>query len=117
MRRAAVVLVLAAAAAAPAGARTTAVGVSELEFRIALHRETVRPGRVVFNVSNIGQDPHDLVVRRKGRVLGRLAELRPGEQGVLRVRLRRAGRYRVVCTVADHEERGMRSVLRVRARD
>jgi plastocyanin len=116
MRPAALGLV-ALALAAPAFARPTAVGVSQDEFRIALHREVVKTGRVKFNVTNRGEDPHDLLVRRRGKVHGRLGELRPGEQGVLRVRLRRPGRYTVVCTLADHEALGMRSVLRVRARD
>jgi plastocyanin len=31
----------------------------------------------------------------------------------LRLTLRRPGRYRLVCTVADHEARGMRAALRV----
>jgi hypothetical protein len=38
-----------------------------------------------------------------------------GALGRLRVRLR-PGRYVLVCTIADHEARGMRSVLVVRAR-
>ena len=104
--------VLAASAATPlAAARPTAVGVSQLEFRIAIHRETVPTGRVRLNVSNLGEDGHDLVVRRKRRVVARLRELRPGERATLRTRLRRPGRYRLVCTIADHEARGMRSVL------
>jgi hypothetical protein len=38
-----------------------------------------------------------------------------GALGQLRVRLR-PGRYVLVCTLADHEARGMRAVLVVRAR-
>ena len=97
----------------PAAARPTPVGVSELEFRIAIHRETVPAGRVRLNVANLGEDGHDLAVRRRGRVLARLGELRAGERGILRVRLRKPGRYRLVCTLADHEARGMRSTLTV----
>ena len=112
MRAAALALLALTLAAAPAtGARGTAVGVSLHEFRIAIHRETVPTGRVRINVSNLGEDGHDLVVRRKARVVARLRELRPGERATLRTRLRRPGRYRLVCTIADHEARGMRSML------
>ena len=59
---------------------TTSVGVGEREWRVSLYRTACR-GRVRFNVHNYGEDGHDLALRnRDGRVLGRLAELRPGER-------------------------------------
>jgi plastocyanin len=116
MRRASLLLVVLAAAPAAHAAKGTAVGVSQEEFRIAVHRDRVPAGVVRFNVTNLGEDAHDLVVRRKGRVLARLEEVGAGGQATLRTRLRTPGRYRLVCTVADHEARGMRSVLRVVSR-
>ena len=96
--------------------RATAVGVSEREFRISPYRRTVPPGSVKFNVKNFGEDVHDLVVvSPKGRTLGTTGEIAAGGLGVLRVRLRTPGVYRLVCTQADHAARGMKSRITVRA--
>ncbi|HWI72311.1 MAG TPA: hypothetical protein VNT55_10170 [Baekduia sp.] len=101
---------LADAAPAPA----TAVGIGEREFKIAIYRPRIRPGKVKFNVRNLGEDVHDLVVRRAGKRVGGLAMVvKPGGTATLRLTLRKTGRYQLVCTVADHEARGMRATLRV----
>ena len=122
MRRRVAALGLAALAFLPAGAdagdpRPTAVGVGEREWRVALYRSRVPVGRVRFNVRNFGEDGHDLAVRnRAGEIRGRLPEIRPGETARLTVRLRRPGRFVVFCSLAGHEELGMRAVLRVTRR-
>jgi hypothetical protein len=91
----------------------TSVGVGEHEWRVSLYRSEVPVGPVKLNVRNFGEDGHDLAVRtRAGLVLGALPELRPGETATLRVRLRKPGRYVVFCSLAGHEERGMRARLR-----
>ena len=98
--------------AAPAPA--TAVGIGEREFSIAVYRPTVRPGRIKLNVRNLGEDVHDLVVRHAGRRIGGMtAVIKPGGVATLRLTLRRPGRYQLVCTIADHQARGMRATLRV----
>jgi plastocyanin len=98
------------AGATPAPA--TAIGVGEREYRIAIYRPRIRPGRVKLNVRNLGEDVHDLVVRRAGRRVGGLTTVvKPGATATLRLTLRRTGRYQLVCTVADHEARGMRATL------
>jgi plastocyanin len=103
-----------AALLALAAAASTPVGVGLDEFSVALYRERVRPGTVRLNVRNLGEDPHDLAVRdSRGRVLARMPALVPGSRATLRVRLRKAGTYRLVCTLGDHEARGMRARLRV----
>lgn len=95
----------------------TPVGVGEREWRISLYRSRVPTGVVHLNARNFGEDGHDLSVRTAGgHVLKTLPELKPGTTGTLRVRLRKPGRYVVFCSLADHEARGMRAVLRVRAR-
>ena len=95
----------------------TSVGVGEREWRISLYRSKVPTGRVKFNVRNFGEDGHDLAVRTKdGRVLGTLAELKPGRSGTLTVRLRKPGRYRLFCSLEGHEARGMHATLRVKQR-
>jgi hypothetical protein len=106
-----------APAAAVHRAPAQAVGVGEREYRIAVYRRRVRAGAVKLSVRNLGEDDHDLVVRRAGRRIGGLrAVVRPGKAAILRLTLRRPGRYDLVCTVADHESRGMRATLRVVAR-
>jgi plastocyanin len=92
----------------------TAIGIGEREFTIAVYRPRVHPGALKFNIRNLGEDAHDLVIRRKGKRVGGLAEaVKPGRTATLRLTLRRIGSYQLVCTVADHEARGMRATLRV----
>jgi hypothetical protein len=92
----------------------TAVGIGEREFAIAVYRPRVRRGALKLTIRNLGEDVHDLVVRRAGRRIGGLAGVvKPGGTATLRLTLRQAGRYQLVCTVADHEARGMRATLRV----
>ena len=105
--------VFAHAAAASPRRPATAVGVGQREFSIAIYRPRVHVGALKFNVRNLGEDVHDLVVRRAGRPIATLASIAAGETETLRVTLRRPGRYQLVCTVADHEARGMRATLRV----
>ena len=105
---------LLAAAGAWAATSSTAVGVRLDEFSVAAYRKHVPAGVVRFNVTNAGEDPHDLAVRDgRGRVVARLRELAAGERATLRVRLRRTGVYRLLCTIADHEARGMLTRVRV----
>lgn len=97
------------AAAVPAA---TPVGVGEREYAIAIYRPRVRPGRLKLNVRNLGEDVHDLVVKRAGKRVGGLATIvKPGSTATLRLNLRTPGRYLLVCTVADHERLGMRATL------
>lgn len=91
-----------------------AVGIGEREFAIAVYRPRVHRGKVKLNVRNLGEDVHDLVVERAGRRVGGLATIvKPGATATLRLTLRKTGAYRLVCTIADHEARGMRATLRV----
>jgi plastocyanin len=108
-------VVAATAASATAHAAPTAIGVSEREFRIGVYRTTVAPGPVRFNVTNFGEDVHDLVVLAPGgRRLAATGEIRAGRRATLPVRLARRGVYALVCTKLDHAARGMRTRLRVR---
>ena len=97
-------------------AASTPVGVSLREYELALGRRRVVEGAVRFNVSNVGEDIHDLAVRRRGRIVARTPEVFPAGRFVLRTRLRGDRTYVLVCTVADHEERGMKARLRVSGR-
>jgi uncharacterized cupredoxin-like copper-binding protein len=86
------------------------------EFRLSASRRVVPSGRVWIQLTNIGEDDHDLAVRRRdGRLVGVTREVRPGGLATLRVRLA-PGRYTLVCTVSGHEGHGMTAPLTVRRR-
>lgn len=105
---------LLAAALATAAAASTPVGVGLDEFHVSLYRAKVTPGVIRFNARNLGEDPHDLAVRSpRGRILKQLRVLLPGERATLKIRLRMRGSYRLICTLPEHEARGMRATLRV----
>jgi hypothetical protein len=93
--------------------RPPAVGVGLLEWQVAVYRASVPAGAVRLNVTNLGEDPHDLVIRtRAGRVVKRMSPLMAGRRRTVRATLGR-GRYVLVCSIADHEQLGMRGRLRV----
>jgi plastocyanin len=108
--------VIGAAALAAAALASTPVGVAEREFRISLYRPVVPPGEVRFNVTNFGEDTHDLAVVRGPRGFRRAysPEIRAGQRALLTARLTRPGTYSLICTLADHAARGMRAKLVVR---
>jgi hypothetical protein len=91
----------------------TAVGVGASEFRFSVYRASVPRGPVRFNLTNRGEDAHDLVVLdRAGNQLARSGEVRSGERTTLSIRLK-PGTYRLRCDLADHAKRGMRTTIRV----
>ena len=85
------------------------------EFRLSLSRRTIKAGLAVLELSNMGQDAHDLVLERAGgrRVLVRWRVTQPGSVLSREVRLK-PGVYRLACSVANHRALGMQATLRVR---
>jgi len=112
------IALLGVAAPARAGvpANGTAVGVGEREFTISPYRTTVPKGLVRFNVTNFGEDGHNLTVVRAsdGKILASSPEIRSEKQFTLRVSVKKAGTYRLYCTIAGHKALGMKSKIRVR---
>jgi plastocyanin len=93
---------------------SVAVGVAEREWGISSYRAHVRRGRVRFNVTNFGEDAHNLeVVGPKGYHSPVTPDIRPGDHVTLSVTLKRAGVYRLICTKPGHLKRGMRAAIRV----
>jgi hypothetical protein len=102
-------------AAAPAVARApVSIGIAQHEYRISTYRKVVKPGPVKFNITNYGEDTHNFVVAgpRRYRVNG--PDVEPGDRAALRLRLRRPGKYLLLCTRANHLSLGMRAKLVVR---
>ncbi len=100
------------AAASAVGVRPTAVGVSLREFRITPYRERVQVGSIKFNLRNFGEDGHNFVViSPKGKLVAKTAEIKPGRNQMIVTTLTRPGEYRLLCTIANHAKRGMRSTI------
>jgi uncharacterized cupredoxin-like copper-binding protein len=118
MRRAVLVALSVAAAAgvvAPATARApVAIGVAQHEFRISTYRKAVKPGPVKFNITNFGEDTHNLVVKGPRGFLANGPDVEPGDRAAFPLRLRRRGTYHLLCTRANHLSLGMRAKLVVR---
>lgn len=109
-----IALLAALALAAP----TTPVGLGMREYRFSVYRPTVHAGRVAFNMTNFGEDPHNLRVSGPGGYRSAAsAEVAPfGGHLRFTVNLRRAGTYRLVCQLPGHAAKGMRATIRVARR-
>lgn len=87
------------------------------EYRLNPSRNIVTAGKVRFQLKNIGEDDHDISVRRRraGATATTSEVVRPGRVGELTVTLP-AGRYVVFCSIADHAARGMQGSFTVTKR-
>jgi plastocyanin len=94
---------------------SVAVGVAEREWGISSYRAKVAPGRVRFNVTNYGEDAHNLeVVGPRGYHSRVTPDIKSHQHYTLSVTLRRRGVYRLICTKPGHLKRGMRAAIRVK---
>jgi uncharacterized cupredoxin-like copper-binding protein len=116
---AALFLLVFAAVALPALADGSAAAPARLmvearEFNLVLSRGVLRKGPAIVELVVRGEDGHDLhVLRRGGGPVRSIPETRPGETAHWRGSLK-PGRYRLFCSLAGHEQAGMRATLRVR---
>ena len=115
MSRALAAAVLAGLVSAPATAAPPArLQVVAREFSFALSRPKLKAGSAIVELVNLGQDAHDLRLRRVGgTTIYAIPVVQPGRHAGRTVKLR-AGRYRLWCSVADHRALGMRATLVVR---
>jgi plastocyanin len=102
--------------------RTDGLDVMFGEFAITLEASTIRPGRVTFVVHNAGHLTHGFEMKIESghgrddddRMKIETRTFRSGE--TLRVEADLPpGTYEIECFVADHDDRGMRTILEVRA--
>jgi plastocyanin len=99
---------------AQAGAPLTRVQVVALEFHYRLSRIRIPSGPVRIELSNFGQDEHDLTLQRVGSsTVYQLPKALPGQHQTVNLQLK-PGVYRLSCSLADHASRGMQATLRVR---
>ena len=92
-----------------------AVGVAEREWGISSYRAKVKPGHVSFNVTNFGEDAHNLqILGPHGYRSAVTPDVKAHEHTTLSVVLRRPGIYRLICTKPGHLKLGMRATIRVK---
>jgi uncharacterized cupredoxin-like copper-binding protein len=90
------------------------LGVGATEFHLVLSRASVKTGKVVIELQNQGEDVHDLQLRKVGgKRTYSFPVAGPGTRVTKTLKLP-PGRYRLWCSVADHRQLGMRTILRVR---
>jgi uncharacterized cupredoxin-like copper-binding protein len=93
---------------------SVAVGVAEREWGISSYRAHVKRGAVRFNVTNFGEDAHNLeVLGPHGYRSPVSVDIKAHEHTTLALTLRRPGIYRLICTKPGHLQKGMRATIRV----
>jgi plastocyanin len=96
-------------------AAPTPVGLGMREYRFSVYRPTVHAGALVFNMTNFGEDAHNLRITGPGGYRSAVSRDVMPFGGRLRftVHLRRAGLYRLVCLKPGHAAKGMKATIRV----
>lgn len=116
-----VCLLAAGVVSGPAQARgVTAIGIQNgsSEFSFSLTRTKVKPGLAILQYTNTGEDPHDVMIQRKGAAeILEIGEIEPGNFDSLITRLKRDSRYLLWCSLDGHREAGMQAELRVKRRN
>ena len=110
---------LAGAAPAKPPPDPSRVLLSGVEFDLTLSRQMLRPGRVISQVLNQGEDPHNLRLQRTdlpGKPEFGFGELGPGEYENLDVRLGKRATFTLWCSLAEHRGLGMEATLRTKKR-
>jgi plastocyanin len=93
---------------------STPVGLGMREYRFSVYRPSVHAGRITFNMTNFGEDAHNLRLTGPGGYRSAVSpDVEAGERARFTVHLRRAGTYRLVCLKPGHAAKGMRATLRV----
>jgi plastocyanin len=90
------------------------VSVKGSEYYFVLSRPSVKAGEVTIELNNQGEDPHNLNLRLEGSETESLQipETESLQRSVATFDLP-AGKYRLWCSLPEHEERGMSASLTV----
>jgi plastocyanin len=90
------------------------LAVKSAEYYFTLSRPTVKPGAVTVELNNQGQDPHNLNLQLEGSGGEplQIPETDSLEHSVANFELP-PGKYRLWCSLPEHEEKGMETTLRV----
>jgi len=96
--------------------RTLTVDTKEYVFspnRVTIAGAPAKGARQRIELDNRGTLAHNIEILDGDRIVDRLRSFPAGQRRGLTVDLPR-GEYRFICTVADHDEKGMRGTLKVR---
>ena len=90
------------------------LAVKAAEFYFVLSRPSVKPGAVTIELNNQGEDPHNLNLLLEGGAGEplQIPETDSGERSVESFDLP-AGKYKLWCSLPEHEEKGMAATLQV----
>ena len=90
------------------------LAVKSAEYYFTLSRPTVKPGPVTIELNNQGEDPHNLNLQLEGSGAEpvQIPETDSLEHKVANFDLP-PGKYRLWCSLPEHEENGMETTLRV----
>jgi plastocyanin len=90
------------------------LAVKSAEYYFTLSRPTVKPGAVTIELNNQGEDPHNLNLQLEGSGGEplQIPETDSLEHKVANFELP-PGKYRLWCSLPEHEEKGMETTLRV----
>lgn len=90
------------------------LAVKAAEFYFVLSRPSVKPGEVTIELNNQGEDPHNLNLLLEGAAGEplQIPETDSLERSVASFDLP-AGKYRLWCSLPEHEELGMHTTLQV----
>ena len=89
------------------------------EYRVVPQNIVVEPGRMKFDVRNAGRLTHNLAIQIPEGADGRPVELmrtettQPGQRAEPIKLTLLAGEYRLVCTIANHDDLGQYATLKV----
>ncbi|MEA2298950.1 MAG: hypothetical protein QOF77_1886 [Solirubrobacteraceae bacterium] len=89
--------------------RRTAV--EEYEYSVVSGHPIVAAGSVELNISNIGQDDHNLTISQNGVAVAQTPILHPGDPTTTLTAELAPGTYRLYCSLADHDHLGMHATL------
>jgi plastocyanin len=81
--------------------------------RITVRGAPAKGARQRIALENRGELAHNIEILADDQIVGRLRSFPAGQRRDVTVDLPR-GDYRFICTVADHDEKGMRGTLKVR---
>ena len=95
------------------GSQPIRVSADEYAFDPGRITVTGASGTLTVTLVNRGTLAHNITVLEGERRVAGLRSFPAGEERSFRARIG-PGEYRLVCTVADHEEKGMRGELEVR---
>jgi plastocyanin len=110
---AAVLLAGCGGAGPPVQARGQRVEIELDDFLIRPQNVRAAAGELTFVVTNRGRLGHNFRLRDEGREVVEVTTMLPGDSDTVSARMR-PGSYKMVCTVANHEQLGMTGRLVVR---